>query len=94
MTRHKTLAAALLGGLLLLAPVPFSLAQEEVSAEEKLAALHLEIEKLRQLLAEAKNIQSLEKAGLPREDVMRMRAAIELKVQAMIQNILKQIQEL
>jgi hypothetical protein len=61
---------------------------------DKMAQITLIIRKLRESMASLKDLDALEKAGMPKKDVDRMRQALEQKNQEMINEAIAEIQSL
>ncbi len=68
------------------APVP--------AGSDKMAQITLIIKKLRESMASLKDLDALEKAGMPKKDVDRMRRALEQKNQEMINQAIAEIRSL
>lgn len=68
------------------APVP--------AGVDKMAQITLIIKKLRESMANLKDLDALEKAGMPKQDVDRMRRALEQKNQEMINQAIAEIRSL
>jgi hypothetical protein len=64
------------------------------ASSDKMAQITLIIKKLRESMASLKDLDALEKAGMPKKDVDRMRQALEQKNQEMINEAIAEIQSL
>ncbi len=98
--RKGILVIAMAGVLALAAPVssPLSPAgyQQLHAAEsnEGMKRLNLIIKKLRDAMGSMKDFDELEKAGLSKKDVNRMRSAMQLKIQQMMEDAIYAIRSL
>lgn len=64
------------------------------AGSDKMAQITLIIKKLRESMASLKDLDALEKAGMPKKDVDRMRRALEQKNQEMINQAIAEIRSL
>jgi hypothetical protein len=67
---------------------------DAAAADDKMAQITLIIKKLRESMASLKDLDALEKAGMPKKDVDRMRRALKEKNQQMINEAIAEIQSL
>jgi len=74
--------------------VAFSLGVASAQAAGDIKQVQLLIQKLRDSMASLKELDELEKAGMPKRDVDRMRRALQKKIQEMIDETVQSIQEL
>ena len=75
------------------APTP-ALAMDASNGNEDIREMRLLMQKLRNLLASAKDIDDLEKSGLSRADANRMRRALKSKISAMTSDVIAAINRL
>ncbi len=81
------------------APVPglvdAARAQEPgVSTDAQMRRIQILLKKLRESMQSLKDLDDLEKAGMPKRDVDRMRRALRQKIQEMIDETIASIREL
>ena len=69
-------------------------AEPAPAGSDKMAQITLIIKKLRESMASLKDLDQLEKAGMPKKDVDRMRRALEQKNQEMINEAIAEIRSL
>jgi len=84
-----------------LAPVPGmdggwrALAAEgDAGAGDSMARLRIILQKLQDAMASMKDFDKLEKAGMPRKQVDRMRRAMQLKINQMMEEAIQDIHSL
>jgi len=84
----KSYRGILLGGALMLAAVSPSISPygmhvqyTSVHAADSMAEIQLILKKLRASMSSMKDFDALEKAGMPKKDVDRMRRAMSQKIQ-------------
>jgi len=100
-TVRKGILTIVMAGLLALAaPVPSPSTSPGFSqlyaaeAETGMKRLNLIIKKLRSAMASMKDFDALEKAGLSKKDVNRMRSAMQLKIQQLMEDAIYAIRSI
>jgi len=98
--KKGTLAIVIAGLLALAAPGSYSLSSlgyHQLHATETtdgMKRLNLILKKLRDAMGSMKDFDELEKAGLSKKDVNRMRSAMQLKIQQMMEDAIYAIRSL
>ena len=65
-----------------------------VSADAQMRRIQILLKKLRESMQSLKDLDDLERAGMPKRDVDRMRRALRQKIQEMIDETIASIREL
>jgi len=94
------LAGLMASGIALVAPVPIhsgldlyapAMAEEQIN---HMAQMRLTLKKLQDAMSSMKDFDELEKAGMPKSNVDRMRSAMQLKINRMMDEVLEEIQKI
>ncbi len=68
--------------------------ERKLSVDAQMRRVQLLLRKLRESMQSLKDLDELEKAGMPKKDVDRMRRALKAKIQEMIDETVASIREL
>ena len=71
-----------------------NLQYSQAVASEEMVQVQLIIKKLTGSLASLKDLDALEEAGLPKQDVLRMKAAMKMKIGQLTDTVIKSIHAL
>jgi len=94
------LAGLMASGIAVVAPLPFhsgpdlyapAMAEEQV---DHMAQMRLTLRKLQDAMSSMKDFDELESAGMPKSNVDRMRSAMQLKINKMMNEVLEEIQKI
>lgn len=72
----------------------FAVAMAQDGGDHSMAKLRVVMNKLRDAMASMKDLDDLEAAGMPKKDVDRMRNAMQLKIQQMMDEAMTDIRSL
>ncbi len=68
--------------------------QNQASSNDSMARLRIILQKLQDAMASMKDFDKLEQAGMPKKQVDRMRRAMQLKINQMMEEAIKDIHAL
>ena len=87
------LALGMLGGAEAIV-APLQAQESALSSDAQMRRVQLLLKKLRESMQSLNDLDDLEKAGMPKKDVDRMRRALKAKIQEMINETIASIREL